>query len=61
MDWMALRQIGLFRLGLKPLEFWALTPIELLLMLGADPGQGPMGRNRLTELERIYPDQTKGK
>lgn len=59
MDWSALRRIGLCQLGLRPADFWALTPIELLLMLGVDPAQSPMERSRLAELERLYPDQSK--
>lgn len=59
MDWSALRRIGLCQLGLRPADFWALTPIELLLMLGVDPAQSQMGRSRLAELERLYPDQSK--
>lgn len=59
MDWSALRRMGLCQLGLRPADFWALTPIELLLMLGVDPAQSPMGRSRLAELERLYPDQSK--
>lgn len=59
MDWSALRRIGLCQLGLRPADFWALTPIELLLMLGVDPAQSPMERSRLAELERLHPDQSK--
>ncbi|WP_417247686.1 rcc01693 family protein [Celeribacter sp.] len=55
-DWPALMRAGMRGLGLKPQEFWALTPAEFLLMLGAGSGTAPMGRSRLDELARAYPD-----
>lgn len=55
-DWPALMRAGIKGLGLKPSEFWALTPAELLLMLGAGSGNAPMGRARLDELAQAYPD-----
>lgn len=55
-DWPALMRAGIRGLGLRPQEFWALTPAELLLMLGAGSGTAPMGRSRLDELARAYPD-----
>lgn len=60
MDWAALMRAGLRGLGLRPAEFWALTPAELMLMLGADTAGPPMGRARLNELARAYPDRTRG-
>jgi uncharacterized phage protein (TIGR02216 family) len=48
---------GLFGLGLKPAEFWALTPAELRLMLGQGGGGAAMGRARLEELAAAYPDR----
>lgn len=56
LDWPALMRAGLGRLGLRPAEFWALTPAELAVMLGAGAGPGPMGRARLDALMRAYPD-----
>ena len=59
LDWPGLLRAGLVRLRLKPAEFWALTPHELMLMLGL--GQGgptPMARARLDELARAFPDRT---
>ncbi len=56
-DWPALLRAGLGRLGLRPAEFWALTPAELTLMLGRGGGTGAMGRAALAALERAYPDQ----
>ncbi|WP_424968943.1 rcc01693 family protein [Dinoroseobacter sp. S76] len=58
-DWPGLMRLGLTGLKLKPHEFWALTPVELLLMLGADGGgDAPLGRARLEELVREFPDRT---
>lgn len=55
-DWPALMRAGLLGLGLKPAEFWALTPAELLLMLGQGAGAAPMSRARLEALSRAFPD-----
>ncbi|PYE85720.1 rcc01693 family protein [Pseudoroseicyclus aestuarii] len=55
MNWGALMRAVLHDLGLRPAEFWALTPAELRLMLGA--GAAPMGRERLEELLAAYPDR----
>lgn len=61
-DWPALMRLGLRGLGLRPAEFWALTPAELMLMLGLDAGAAPpMGRARLLELAAAYPDVGKEK
>ena len=55
-DWPALMRAGMRGLGLRPAEFWALTPAELLFLLGAGAGSSPMGRARLEELSQAYPD-----
>ncbi len=60
MDWAALLRAGLHGLRLAPADFWTLTPVELMLMLGADKAGAPMGRTRLDELARAYPDRAKG-
>ncbi|MBN2906138.1 MAG: phage tail assembly chaperone [Rhodobacteraceae bacterium] len=60
-DWGALMRAGVLGLGLRPAEFWALTPAELMLMLGAGGGPAPMSRARLEELARAFPDQTTDK
>lgn len=57
-DWPQLMQAGLRGLGLRPQEFWALTPAELELMLGRPGGVAPLRRTRLDELLRVYPDET---
>ncbi|MGZ9809870.1 rcc01693 family protein [Pseudoroseicyclus sp. H15] len=58
-DWPGLMRLGLRGLRLKPAEFWALTPAELLVMLGQD-GAGAMGRARLGELAARFPDRGAG-
>ena len=60
-DWPALMRAGINGLRLKPSEFWALTPAELLLMLGAGSGSAPLSRARLDELAQAYPDKTPDK
>ncbi|GIX13157.1 MAG: hypothetical protein KatS3mg118_1116 [Paracoccaceae bacterium] len=51
--WSRLLRLGIRGLGLRPDEFWALTPAEFLLLAGLDGGGGPgaMTRARLAELE----------
>ena len=56
-DWPGLMRAGMVGLRLRPVEFWALTPAELLLMLGLDGAKPPMARARLEELARAYPDK----
>lgn len=58
-DWPGLMRAGMGALGLRPDEFWRLTPAELVLMLG-DPAQAaPLDRARLMELARAWPDVIK--
>ena len=58
LDWPGLMRAGITGLGLKPAEFWALTPAELALMLGLEPGVGGgMTRARLDELAARFPDR----
>lgn len=56
LDWPNLMRAGLCSLGLRPEEFWRLTPAELALMLGDPAGSVPMARARLEELRRVFPD-----
>ena len=57
LDWPALMRVGLHRLGLRPAEFWALTPAELQLMLGSTGADAPMTRGGLAALMAAYPDK----
>ncbi len=59
LDWPGLMRAGLHELRLPPREFWALTPAELVIMLGRDARSGAMGRAGLEELARRFPDVTK--
>ncbi|MEM7732713.1 MAG: rcc01693 family protein [Pseudomonadota bacterium] len=56
-DWPGLMRAGLRGAGLRPKEFWALTPAELELMLGKPEGIAPLTRAGLKDLMRAYPDQ----
>ncbi len=60
-DWPALMRAGIRGLGLEPYVFWNLTPAELALMLGREPGDGPLNRDRLEALSRAFPDQMEAK
>lgn len=55
-DWPTLMRAGLRGLGLRPAEFWALTPAELELMLGQPGGVAPLKRGRLDALLSAHPD-----
>lgn len=55
-DWSGLMRLGMRGLGLRPHEFWALTPAELTLMLGRDGAAGRLDRARLEDLARAFPD-----
>lgn len=56
-DWPGLMRAGLRGAGLKPSEFWALTPAELEVILGKPSGVAPMDRARLEDLMRAFPDR----
>jgi uncharacterized phage protein (TIGR02216 family) len=55
-DWAALIRAGFQRLGLTPTQFWALTPAELLMLLGQDTASAPMNRRQLQALAERFPD-----
>lgn len=59
-DWVGLMQVGLHGLGLRPRDFWALTPVELRIKLGAAASAAPLSRARLEDLARAFPDVRKG-
>ncbi len=56
-DWPALMGAGLRDLRLTPAQFWALTPMELAVMLGFEGGAEPLSRARLEELAARFPDK----
>ena len=56
LDWPGLMRAGIRGLGLRPDQFWALTPAELALMLGIEFGAGAMTRGRLDALMAEFPD-----
>ncbi|TQM94290.1 rcc01693 family protein [Roseinatronobacter monicus] len=60
LDWPALMRLGLRELRLTPRDFWALTPVELMIMAGLEGAPGPLTRARLNELAARYPDTVKG-
>ncbi len=51
-DWPGLMRAGMRGLGLRPEQFWKLTPAELMVMLGQGAGAPPFGRAQLAALER---------
>ena len=60
-DWPQLMRAGLRAGGLKPAEFWALTPAELVMMFGRDDAAAPLTRSGLAQLIAAFPDEdTKG-
>ncbi len=59
-DWPALMRLGLHDLRLAPRDFWALTPMELMIMAGLEGQPAPLTRARLEELAARYPDAAKG-
>jgi uncharacterized phage protein (TIGR02216 family) len=61
LDWPALMRVGLHRLRLEPDVFWALTPVELQVMLGSTAAEKPMLRDGLAALMAAYPDRQEGK
>lgn len=56
LDWPGLMRAGLRGLGLRPDQFWSLTPAELAMMLGVESGPPAMTRGRLAELAARFPD-----
>ncbi len=58
LDWPGLMRAGIRGQGLRPAEFWALTPAELMLMLGGAGGASGMSRAGLEALARRFPDET---
>jgi uncharacterized phage protein (TIGR02216 family) len=59
-DWPALLRVGVHGLGLRPGEFWALTPAEFQIMLGQGAAAPALTRQGLDALLRAYPDGKEG-
>ncbi len=59
-DWAALLRAGVRGAGLRVAEFWALTPAELMMILGRGEA-APMTRDRLEALLQAFPDPDRGK
>lgn len=59
-DWAGLMRLGLRELRLSPRAFWALTPVELMILAGLDGAHAPLTRARLQDLAARYPDARKG-
>ncbi len=60
LDWEGLMRAGIGQLKLHPKDFWALTPLELMLLLGWEPraaGAGATMRERFEALCAAYPDE----
>lgn len=56
-EWHTLMAAGIRGLGLKPSDFWNLTPAELGFLLGEANGHLPMARAALDELAARFPDE----
>jgi uncharacterized phage protein (TIGR02216 family) len=59
LDWSALMRAGLSALRLKPSDFWALTPVEFLLLTGEAGASSPTSRETLERLVQLFPDERK--
>jgi len=57
LDWPGMLRAGLTELRLTPRDFWALTPAELMLMLGREAGGAAMTRAGLSALVERFPDR----
>jgi uncharacterized phage protein (TIGR02216 family) len=58
-DWPGLMCAGLLGLGLHPRDFWALTPLELMVMLGREGVESGFSRASLETLMTKFPDRIK--
>lgn len=54
-DWAGLARAATAK-GLRPKEFWALSPAELILILGGGAGAPALTRARLEALAAAFPD-----
>lgn len=61
LDWPGLLRVGLRELRLPPAQFWAMTPAELMILLGRDSSAAPLSRDGLARLAERFPDVVKEK
>jgi uncharacterized phage protein (TIGR02216 family) len=54
--WPLLMRLGLSELRLPPDTFWALTPVELMLLTGQGSSQAPLTRSGFRDLSSRFPD-----
>lgn len=59
--WPQMLRLGLGQLRLRPADFWALTPAELLMMLGLGDGPATLTRDGLETLMDQFPDKKEHK
>ena len=58
-DWPALVRAGFQQLRLRPEEFWRLTPVEFMVLLGRSGAAAPIARDALERLASAFPDERK--
>lgn len=56
-DWPAILRVGMRETGLRPADFWELTPAEFWMVTGRGPAVSAMSRTRLNELMAAHPDR----
>lgn len=56
-DWPGLFRMGVARIGLRPDDFWRLTPTEFATLAGLGDGGGrALGRDGFERLAARFPD-----
>jgi uncharacterized phage protein (TIGR02216 family) len=55
--WPQLMRLGLSDLGLRPDDFWSLTPVELMLMAGLGETRPCLTRDAFLDLAGRFPDR----
>lgn len=58
-NWAALMRLGMVELRLRPEQFWALTPAELMLMTGMGGEGTSLSRAGFADLSASFPDGIK--
>ena len=60
-DWAAMIRVGIGQLRLPVADFWALTPVELMILVNPDGSQiRPMGRSGFEAMQAQFPDEFGG-